>query len=387
MFRSMKNRIVVPVVAGLVAIAGLGRAQEAPPSPAPAPSPTPVASEASRLQIHGVVDVPYAYNSNQPADHANFFTGVGTSAKRADEFSVNLAQLDVSIDPAPIGFRLALGFGTGTEVVHGFEPGGTAAGSEVWKNVIQASLQFKTSVGRGLLLEAGIYPSHIGMESLASKDNWNYTRSWLGELSPYYQTGLKIAYPFSDPWSAQLHLLNGWQTIADNNGRKSVGAQLAYASDRLSLSFNGIAGPELRNDDDEVRVLGDVVATWKATPRLSFGFSGDVAREGRPTGESVSWAGLAVHARLAPPDSRTALALRGELYDDGDGAISGFAQTLHEITLTLEHHPAKQLIVKLEGRYDHSSADVFATDQTLFNNSPVRKGNQFLLLVGAVATF
>jgi hypothetical protein len=383
----MKNRIVVPVVAALVAIASLGRAQETPPPPAPAPSPSPAAADESRLQIHGFVDIPYAYNANQPADHANFVPGVGTSAKRGDEFSVNLAQLDLTVNPAPIGFRLALGFGTAPEVVHGFEPGGTAVGPEVWKNVIQASVQYQTKVGRGLLLEAGIYPSHIGMEGFATKDNWNYTRSWLGELSPYYQTGLKVAYPFSDRWSGQLHLLNGWQTIADNNGRKSVGAQLAYASDRLSLSLNGIAGPELPNNDHDVRVLGDVVATWKATPRLSFGFSGDLAREGRPSGESVSWKGLGLYARLAPPDSRTALALRGELYDDGDGAISGFAQTLREVTATLEHRPVEHLILKLEGRYDHSSADVFATDQTLADGSPVRKGGQFLLLVGAVAAF
>ena len=63
---------------------------------------------------------------------------------------------------------------------------------DVWRYVQQASVSAKVPVGRGLVIEGGIYPSHIGMEGLASQGNWNYTRSWLGEYSPYYQTGIKF---------------------------------------------------------------------------------------------------------------------------------------------------------------------------------------------------
>jgi len=333
------------------------------------------------------VDTYFAYNGNRPIDHANFFPGVGTSAKRHDEFSVNLAQLDLTLDPQPVGFRLALGFGTSTEVVHGFEPTGPFVGPEVWKHIVQASVQWNTGVGRGLLLEGGIYPSHIGMEAFQTKDNWNYTRSWLGELSPYYQAGVKLAYPFSEHWSGQLHVLNGWQTIGDNNDGKSLGTQIAYSGAKLSASLNGFLGPELPGDDDDLRALGDVVVTWKATPSLSLGASFDAAREGRPDGSHVTWTGVGGYARFAPPDSRTALALRGEYYDDGDGAISGIAQTLKEVTATLEHRPADHLILKLEGRYDKSSADVFGSDDLGPDGTPLLKRSQFLILLSAVAVF
>jgi hypothetical protein len=271
--------------------------------------------------------------------------------------------------------------------VHAAEARGIATHPDVWRNVVQASAQWQTSVGRGLLLEAGVYPSHIGMESFQTHLNWNYTRSWLGELSPYYQTGLKLAYPFSDRWSAQLHLLNGWQMIGDINRGKSVGAQLAYSAEKFSISFNGIAGPELADNDDDIRALGDVVATWKATKSLSLGVSGDVAREGRPDGNDARWKGIGLYARFAPPESRTALALRGEYYDDEDGAISGIAQTLKEITLTLEHRPVPRLILKLEGRYDTSSALAFAGDALDQDGAPLRKDDQLLILLGVVATF
>jgi len=358
-----------------------------PDAPTATESATQSADEGSKLRIGGFVDAYFAWNDNRPADHANFFSGVGTSAKRDHEVTVNLAELDVVLAPEPVGFTLSLGFGTAPEVVHGAEVRGIATHPDVWRNVVQASLQWQTGVGRGLLLEAGVYPSHIGMEAFPTKDNWNYTRSWLGELSPYYQTGLKLAYPFSDKWSGQLHLLNGWQMIGDINGGKSVGAQLAYGTERFSISFNGIAGPELPDNDDDLRALADVVATWKATKSLSLGVSADVAREGRPDGNDASWKGVGLYARFAPTGSRTAVALRGEYYDDGNGAISGIAQTLRELTMTLEHRPVERLILKLEGRYDRSSAEVFATRETGDDGTPLRRRPQFLVLLGVVAAF
>ena len=155
---------------------------------------------------------------------------------------------------------------------------------------------------------------------------------------------------------------------------------------KLRIRHYGRPG-ELADDDDDLRVLIDGVATWKATPSLSLGLSVDAAREGRPVGDDVGWFGAGLYARVAPPNSRTALALRGEYYDDEDGAISGIAQTLKELTATLEHRPVPRLILKLEGRYDRSSAPAFADDTLDPDGAPFRKRNQFLVLLGAVATF
>lgn len=244
---------------GILVSTPTARAQEQSPgaSTEDADSTAPAPSTASRLEFHGSVDALFAYNFNRPADHANFFPGVGTSGKRHDELTINLAQADFVLRPEPVGLKLSLGFGNAPEVLHASEIRHPATSPDVWRNVLQASVQWQTKVGRGLLLEAGIYPSHIGMEALAPKDNWNYTRSWLGELCPYYQAGLKIAYPLSEHFSAQLHLLNGWQMIGDVNSGKSVGAQITYNSGPFALSLNGIVGPELPDNDSDIRTL-----TW-----------------------------------------------------------------------------------------------------------------------------
>jgi len=357
---------------------------ETPASPAAEPPPpSPVEVLASRLKLEGGVDAYYGFNFNRPTDAANFIPGTGTSAKRHNEFSVNLATLGVSMDPAPVGLRLLVGYGTGMEVLHAGEPAGTAVGPDVWRYVQQASASF----ARGpLTLEAGIYPSHIGFESLQSQLNWTYTRSWMGELSPYYQTGLKGSWRFNDTWSAQLHVINGWQNIGENNHGKALGTQVAYAGERLFAAFNTCIGEEGSEDSDGLRLFGDVVAAYKVTDAFSLGFTADVGTQRIPDADAALWyaAGLNARVQLSEP---VALAARAEFYKDRDGLISGTAQTLSEGTLTLEVKPAEHLTLKLEARHDRSTEDVFTGRETTEEGAPTLKSSQTLLLAGVTASF
>ncbi|TMA73035.1 MAG: hypothetical protein E6J67_17595 [Deltaproteobacteria bacterium] len=74
--------------------------------------------ETPPIQLHGFIDAFYALNANRPFDGASFLQGTGTTARRADELSLNAAALDIAVDPAPVGLHLTLAFGTGTEVLH-----------------------------------------------------------------------------------------------------------------------------------------------------------------------------------------------------------------------------------------------------------------------------
>ena len=236
-------------------------------------------------------------------------------------------------------------------------------------------MSWKAPVGRGLLIEGGVYPSHIGFEGFFSKDNWSYTRGWLAELSPFYQTGVKASYAWSDHWSAQVHLLQGWQLIGDNNAAKSIGTQIAYTAARLSAALNTFFGPELPKDDHHQRTFGDLVATWKATPKLAIGGSLDRGRQTFASGTAANWLGVAGYTRYAF-DERHALAFRAERFRDPGNGISGTSQTLDEETLTYEFRPSAHLILKLEGRKDHSTAAVFNGSQ-----------NQTLAIASAVAVY
>ena len=206
----------------------------------------------------------------------------------------------------------------------------------------------------------------------------------MGEFSPYYQAGVKVAYTIDAHWSAQLHFLNGWQTIGDNNRAKAVGTQIAWTGDRCSFSFNTFAGPELPGDDSHWRLFGDLTAQFKATNRLTLGATADLGWQDRPQGAAL-WHAAALFARITLSEL-AAIAARAEYYDDRDGFFSGAPQVLREGTLTLELHPAKQLIVKLEARHDIAGAALF-TSQRDASGKATFSTTQTLALASAVAAF
>ena len=84
----------------------------------------------------------------------------------------------------------------------------------------------------GLWVDGGVFFSHIGQESWISRDNPTYTRSFTAEYTPYYSSGVKLTWAASPKVTAQLHLLNGWQNISENNERKAVGARVDWTSAR-----------------------------------------------------------------------------------------------------------------------------------------------------------
>ncbi len=335
-----------------------------------------------RVKLEAGVDAFYGYNFNRPGDASSFPTGLGTSAKRANEFGLNLATLGARLDPDPVGFNLLLGVGSSMEILHGAETRGTAVGPDAFRYLQQASLVVKAT--DRLTFEAGVYPSHIGFESFQTQRNWNYTRGYMAELSPYYQTGVMAALQFSDEWSGMVHLLNGWQVIGDPNAEPAAGTQIAWTRERARIAFNTYVGRELIGDEEQLRLFGDVVASWQATDSLQLAASVDAALQLRGDDPNAHWWAAGVHGRHALTP-KLALAARGEVFDDADGAISGTAQRLAEVTGTLEFAALEELVLKLEGRHDWSTEEVFSVAST--GSTPSFTARQTLVLLGGTVYF
>lgn len=336
------------------------------------------------VEVRGFVDLYADYNANRPADGANFIAGTtGTSAARADELSINLAQLSFTLPPAPIGFTLAVGTGTGAQVVTASEVTAPGTSPALWRMLQQAYIVYKVYK---LTIQAGLYPSQVGLESFPSRENWTYTRGWMGEFSPYYQAGVMAGYDFSEEWSAQLHLLNGWQMIGDVNDGKTLGTQVAWKRGAASVLLNGLLGPELPHDDRHLRGLLDLVATLPLSPGLSFQGSADAGMQQEPQGPTRSWRAAEALLRYQLTGAVAAV-VRAEVFADPHGGISGTPQTLVDGTAVLEVRPDKTLLVKIEGRYDHSTAAVFSGQELLPDGTPIKLRSQFLFTSSAVASF
>ena len=72
------------------------------------------------------------------------------------------------------------------------------SGSDVWRHFGRANVSYLAPAGNGLTLQAGLFNSFIGYESLYAKDNGNYTRAWIADYSPYLMFGVNAVYTFND---------------------------------------------------------------------------------------------------------------------------------------------------------------------------------------------
>jgi hypothetical protein len=234
-------------------------------------------------------------------------------------------------------------------------------------DIQQAFVSYIAPIGNGLRFDAGKYVSHMGYEVIDGYDGWNdnATRSFLfGYAVPYTQTGVRVSYPFGDKLTAQLHFMNGWDEVTDNNHGKTVGFQVAYTpAPAVTLTVNGIYGPEQKEDDHDYRQVWELMATWKASRRVSFGLdalygheAGAVeASEGREQG---SWPGAAGYLHTAVT-SKFSLNLRSEIFADRNGARTGVGQSLKEVTATPEWRIDKHVILRGDVRFDWSTGEVF----------------------------
>jgi hypothetical protein len=167
-----------------------------------------------------------------------------------------------------------------------------------------------------LWVDGGIFYSHMGLESWASKDNLTYTRSLTAEYSPYYSSGVRAIWAATPKLTAHLHLVNGWQNISETNTDKGAGLRLDYAaSSALTFSYYNFFNGET---EGRQRIFNGAGAKWTPNSRTAllgqFDFGSLEAADG---GDGSTWYGFTVIGRFALSD-HVALAGRFERFDDED---------------------------------------------------------------------
>jgi hypothetical protein len=359
------------ILAVLFCSPALARQADDPAGQSPTPAAPPPIPWYQTISFNGLVSTSYVANFNEPASRTNQFRVFDSSDRTIALDVVELVVQRTVSQPGDAGFRADFTFGTSvpraTAALGLFRDGSGQAGDF---DVQQAFLSYIVPAGRGVRVDAGKFVTHIGYEVIEGYDgfNDNHSRGLLfGYAEPFTHTGLRVSYPFSDRVSAQVHVVNGWDDARDNNSGKSIGAQLAVTpSSRVAITANYLGGPEQAGNDSHLRHLVDLVATIKATPALTLTANYDYGHEAGTTlpdtaGGGVrdsAWQGVAGYARYTL-SGRAAVTLRGEWFDDPQGARTGYVQTLKEITFTPEFHPRPSLVIRGDLRRDWSDRAVF----------------------------
>ena len=342
----------------------------------------------------GFVDVGYLLDFNHPANEILRSRG---TAWHVDDLHLNMAGAYVRKDPSESsrwGAQLTVQGGKDSEVFGFSATAPSISGSKWLRHLGPTNVSYLAPVGKGLTLQGGIFSSLIGYDSLYAKDNFNYTRPWGADFTPYLMMGINASYPFTKKLTGTLYLINGYWHLANANGVPSFGGQLAYkATERVTLKETLLTGPHQSNTASGFcRYLSDSIGEWKGD-RVTLAFEYITSWERVEAPENpralMMAAQFPVHWAL---NKRWSATVRPEVFWDRDGRWTLARQTVKAITTTLEYRiPFRQTntILRLEHRWDDSRGP----DRGFFRGAEIQPGvvgltaTQHLLTFGLIFTF
>jgi hypothetical protein len=321
------------------------------------------------VEFSGLVDTYYTYNFNEPATRT--FTPLRNFDVRHNQFSLALVEFaaakPVTADDR-IGFRFDLQYGQVAQIFNG-DP----LDDNALVNVQQGYLSYLAPVGAGLTFEVGKFVTPIGTEPTESNLNNNYSRAFLYALGPYYHVGARVSYPIHSKFTIGGMLVNGWNATGDNNSGKTFGASVTWLpTTRMTIIQNFLFGPEQTDNADDKRLYSDTNLAFtlsdKFTTGLNYVYASDEVDD-----SGINWQGIALYFRGQLTDV-FAVSPRFEIFDDGDGFVTGTSQSLREFTLTGELKHPQGMIFRVEYRRDWSDEDFFVK-----NSLPVDNQNTFTM--------
>ena len=340
----------------------------------PDPPPPPVNHLETTLagfKLTGFAQGSYAYSGRSAGDTAI----VGRLYDRLqNRFMLNALAvvLDKPYDPAKFsaGFHTELLVGQDATVIQSggfFSPSTPADLPHLY-----VTLNVPTASGNGLQFKVGRIPTLLGLEVIETiaNPNWSEGNQFI-YVENFTGTGLSVETKFNNYVDVQFRVINGWDQVSDNNGRKSLMTRIGlYPNALTSLGLVGYWGPEQAGNNNANR-YGFEALLWRKLGNAAVWVQGDYGTEQAnaalpdPTQDAKWWA---LGGWVTYDFSGTiGLALRGDYVNDENGARSnstlGFpaniGQKFGSGTATLNIKAWPSAVVRPELRYDRSTLAAF----------------------------
>ncbi|MBK5292542.1 MAG: porin [Acidobacteriia bacterium] len=364
------------LMVALTAFAQTPPAQTSDAQAAPPPA-DPPAWTLGGIKFSGLVDGFYSFNANHPASGSNSIVRVYD--QKTNTFSLNMAKLAMEHAPEPIGFRVDLGFGRGMDIYNSFEPLSDARNINM--NIMQAYISVKPKTWGGFQFDFGKFATHAGAELTDTHLNFNYSRSLIYALGPFYHFGARVTKPVTSYWTVGFHVVNGWNNVDDNNSGKTIGFTNAFVGKRVGYYNNYYAGPEKTGTNEGKRQFIDQVLTVTANDKATLYLNYDYGYEKALDGTKGIISAIAGAAKFQA-NSWFAISPRLEYFNDRGIWTSGAVQKLKEFTLTGEFKHPKGFLTRIEYRRDWSNVAYFDR-----GNENASAKSQNTLLIGFIAYF
>jgi len=215
-------------------------------------------------------------------------------------------------------------------------------------------------------LTAGKFTSYMGIEYIEGPLNANVTRGYSYNLAePNTHTGVKLHYAHG-ALDLGLGVVNGWDTLVDNNGDKTIIWRFALTpSESFTINLNGTFGSETENDSSSKRLSLDLDGEWALSERWVLRFQANMGWDGIGGAPGiVRWYVCGLQP-LYTGEVFT-FGARAELFGDPDGARARLGNTrLINIALTPGVILTQSLRARLEARTDYATRRVFGKESAL----------------------
>jgi hypothetical protein len=308
------------------------------------------------IKFSGAADFFYTHDFNNPV--GNYRQDFLFNYNRQNTPALNHAFGKLSVEHAK--YRANLAVHAGTYVVDNY------AEPEVIRPIYEANAGIALNTSRTVWIDAGIFASHIGFESVPASDNSTVTRSLVAEGSPYYLMGAKFIYQSDDKLYLAALICNGWQRIkrVRGNNLPGFGTQVTFKPQRwLSFNWSTFAGTDDPDATRRMRYFNNLYGIVSLFDKfeVTAGFDAGFQQTAKGSNTYDLWYGtvIIVVGRL---NDRWAAAIRGEYYSDKNGVIVP-TETLAPFKLSgysanIDFTPVPYLLFRMEARYFNSAYPV-----------------------------
>jgi len=339
---------------------------------------SPIQSALSSTTISGYIDTSAQWNfgTGNSSVAPVKFQGSG----KADGFNLDVVQLTIAkpLDESEwaSGYRADFWFGPDADTLNTqsiYASGGKASQGDF--AIRQAYVALRTPVGNGIDWKFGVFDAIIGYESLESGNNPNYTRSYGHTIEPQTMTGVLGTYRFNDIVSMSAGVANTTGPFINEraqgpNGASDPNAPVDAESYKTYMGSIALTAPDNWGWAAGSTLYGGVVngynssvidniTSWYvgltlATPvtGLKMGAAFDYldAHNFPNSGNSIWVVGLYSSYQAT---EKLSFHLRGE-YLDGEDPRDDLK--LYELTATVQYDLWKNVISRLEFRWDHCAS-------------------------------
>ena len=307
-----------------------------------------------KLEIGAYFSSYYAYYTE---DNTSDYVKHATMAARNNQFGLNMAMISLSYRSKKIRSNVSIHYGDIAE--------------STWPkkfNMIQEA-NAGIELFKNLWLDAGVFRSHIGLESTQPRENITSSMTLANVYEPYFFSGAKLTYLINSKLSLQLNTFNSFNSIVETNKNKLFGSSVVFApNENLSITYNFITGDETPDSVNlkHQRFYHNLYATYQKN-KISIGAEFNYGIQEYSKHINTTTVGTAyMNSSLLLFKHQTlkkiAFYTRVEWFNDEDEILSigsNMGKYTWGATAGIEYKPAKNMALSIEGRQLDSEKENF----------------------------